>query len=80
MAARSRKTERGAVLIEAVFVFPVLIILTMGILEFGLAFASSATTTASSRSGARLAATAYAAGAQHRQPASRSSAIRSPPR
>ncbi len=60
MAARSRKSERGAVLIEAVFVFPVLIILTMGILEFGLAFASSATTTASSRSGARLAATAYA--------------------
>jgi Flp pilus assembly protein TadG len=60
MAARSRRNERGAVLIEAVFVFPVMIMLTMGILEFGMAFSSVATTTASSRSGARLAATLYA--------------------
>jgi hypothetical protein len=60
MTARARRNERGAVLIEAVFVFPVLIVLTMGILEFGLAFGSSATTTASTRSGARLAAASYA--------------------
>jgi Flp pilus assembly protein TadG len=59
MAARLRKNDRAAVLLEAVFVFPVMIMLTMGILEFGMAFASVATTTASSRSGARLAAALY---------------------
>jgi Flp pilus assembly protein TadG len=59
MAARLRRSERGSVLVEAAFVFPVLIMLTMGILEFGMAFASVATTTASSRSGARLAAAQY---------------------
>ena len=53
------RTERGAVVMEAAIVFPVLIILVLGIMEFGLAFASTSTTTASSRSGARLAATAY---------------------
>jgi hypothetical protein len=47
------------VLVEAILVLPVLIILILGIIEFGLAFASSSTTTASSRSGARVAATAY---------------------
>ncbi len=54
-----RGDERGAVLVEAILVLPVLIILVLGIIEFGLAFATSSTTTASSRSGARIAATAY---------------------
>jgi hypothetical protein len=54
-----RGDEKGAVLVEAILVLPILIILVLGIIEFGLAFASSSTTTASSRSGGRIAATAY---------------------
>ena len=60
MGKRAKHREdRGAVLVEAILVLPVLIILVLGIIEFGLVFASSSTTTASSRSGARIAATAY---------------------
>lgn len=39
---------------------PLLILIVLGIMEFGLLFTSYSTTTASSRSGARLAATDYA--------------------
>jgi hypothetical protein len=48
------------VLVEAAFAIPVLLLILMGAMEFGLVFASGAVTTGSSRSGARLAATAYA--------------------
>jgi hypothetical protein len=41
-------------------VLPVLLVFLLGIIEFGLVYASGSTTTASSRSGARLAATSYA--------------------
>ncbi len=47
-------------LVEAALVLPVMIVIVLGILEFGLLFTTYSTTTASSRSGARLAATAYA--------------------
>ena len=57
--ARASRQDQGAVLVEAAIVFPVLVLLVLGIMEFGLAFASASTTTASSRSGARLAATSY---------------------
>lgn len=43
---------------------PVMILLVLGIMEFGLLFTSYSTTTASSRSGARLAATDYAPAGQ----------------
>lgn len=52
--------QRGAVLVEAALVLPVMILVVMGIIEFGFAFASSTTTTGASRSGARLGAAAYA--------------------
>lgn len=47
-------------MVEAALVLPVIVLLVLGIMEFGLLFTSYSTTTASSRSGARLAATAYA--------------------
>ena len=46
-------------MVEAALVLPVIVLLVLGILEFGLLFTSYSTTTASSRSGARLAATEY---------------------
>jgi len=49
------------VIVEAALVLPVMVLLVLGIFEFGLLFTSYSTTTASSRSGARLAATNYAA-------------------
>ena len=48
-------------IVEAALVLPVMVLLVLGIFEFGLVFTSYSTTTASSRSGARLAATNYAA-------------------
>ena len=47
-------------MVEAALVLPVIILLVMGILEFGLLFTSYSTTGASTRSGARIAATRYA--------------------
>jgi hypothetical protein len=46
-------------MVEAALVLPVIVLLVLGIMEFGLLFTSYSTTTAASRSGARLAATAY---------------------
>lgn len=56
---RHERGQGGAVLLEAALVFPVMMILAIGIMEFGLLYTSHSTTTASSRSGARLAATEY---------------------
>ena len=52
--------QRGAVMVEAALVLPVMILIVIGIIEFGILFTSYSTTTASTRSGARLAATSYA--------------------
>lgn len=61
MAVRGgARGQQGAVLVEAALVLPVMILVVMGIIEFGFAFASSTTSTGSSRSGARLGAAAYA--------------------
>lgn len=56
---RECRGQQGAVILEAALVFPVLMLLVIGIMEFGLLYTSHSTTTASSRSGARLAATEY---------------------
>ncbi|MFM7064901.1 MAG: TadE/TadG family type IV pilus assembly protein [Actinomycetes bacterium] len=53
--------ERGTSLVEAAFVLPVLVAVVLGVMEFGLVFASTSTATQASRSGARLAAVQYAA-------------------
>ena len=55
----SRRGQRGAVLVEAALILPVLILVVVGIIEFGLLFTSYSTANGSSRSGGRLAATAY---------------------
>ncbi len=46
-------------MVEAAIVLPLMIFIVVGIMEFGLLFTSYSTATASTRSGARLAATQY---------------------
>lgn len=58
--AAPRRDERGAALIEAALVLPIIVVLLLGIIEFGLAFQSGAVTTGASRSGARMGAATYA--------------------
>ena len=41
--------ERGTALIEAAFVIPVLVVIVLGIMEFGLVFASTSTATQASQ-------------------------------
>jgi hypothetical protein len=55
-----QRSQRGAALVEAALVLPIMVLILVGILEFGLLFTSYSTTTASSRSGVRLGATRYA--------------------
>jgi hypothetical protein len=52
---RGRERDRGAVLIEAAFVFPVLIMFVFGIIEYGLVFKDTLTLSSATRSGARIA-------------------------
>jgi Flp pilus assembly protein TadG len=64
MSARNRcKGDRGTVLVEAVFIFPVIFFMVMAILEYGLLFASQSTTQSSTREGARFAAANFAVAA-----------------
>ena len=53
----SRKRERGSVLVEAVLGFPLLALLMIGTLEFGMAWRDSTTVSTALRSSARTAAT-----------------------
>ena len=55
------RDERATAIIEAAFVIPVLVVIVLGIMEFGLVFASTSTATQASRSGTRVAAVQYAA-------------------
>jgi len=55
---RPFRRERGASLVEASLVFPILILLVMGTLEIGLAFKDYLTVSYISREGARLGALA----------------------
>jgi len=54
--ARARRGEQGSVIVEAAIIIPLLILLTFGAIEFGLAFRDSASVAASTRAGARIAA------------------------
>ena len=54
---RRRRDERGAALVEAAIVFPVLILLTFGAIELGLGFNQKGVLESASRSGARIAST-----------------------
>lgn len=52
------ESSRGASLVEAALVFPILILMVMGIMEIGLAFKDYLTVSAISREGARVGALA----------------------
>jgi Flp pilus assembly protein TadG len=54
-ARRAGREERGSVLVEAAIVVPLLILLTFGAIEFGIAFRDSASVASSTRAGARIA-------------------------
>ncbi len=58
LPALRRAKERGATLVEAALVFPILILIIMGTLEIGLAFKDYLTVSYISREGARLGALA----------------------
>jgi hypothetical protein len=57
-AVFGRRRERGATLVEAALVFPILILIIMGTMEIGLAFKDYLTVSYISREGARLGALA----------------------
>ena len=59
---RRARSESGAALIEAAIILPVLMVFLLGIIEFGLVYATGATATGASRSGARLAAASFGPG------------------
>jgi Flp pilus assembly protein TadG len=50
-----RASERGAVLVEAAIIMPLVLIITFGMIEFSSAFQSSSAATAAARAGARVA-------------------------
>jgi Flp pilus assembly protein TadG len=52
--------DEGAVLVEAVFIFPIVFFITMAILEYGMLFAAQSTTQSSTRDGARFASANFA--------------------
>lgn len=54
LRARRRAGDRGAAMTEFVFIGPVLVLLVMGVLEFGLAWRDSMTTSNALRAGARV--------------------------
>jgi hypothetical protein len=54
-ALRARRDEKGATIVEAAIIVPLLALLTFGAIEFGIGFRDSAAVSASTRGGARLA-------------------------
>ena len=54
-AWRARRDERGATIVEAAIILPLLILLTFGAIEFGIGFRDSAAVASSTRAGARIA-------------------------
>ncbi len=52
---RRRASERGSVLVEAVVIIPLILFLTFGAIEYGIAFRESAAVKASTRAGVRTA-------------------------
>ena len=54
-ARRRRGDERGAVLVEAAIILPVLLLVVLGIVEYSLAFKNSLAVSSATRSGARTA-------------------------
>src|SRR3954469_9850579 len=57
-----RRTQRGAALVEAAIVLPVLVTITLGVIEIGFIFKDSLTISSAVRSGARIGAVDGATG------------------
>ncbi len=55
--ARRRRDERGSALVEAAIILPVIILLTFGMIDFGIGFNQKAGLDNAGRAGVRLAAT-----------------------
>lgn len=51
-----RERSRGVALVEAAFAFPVVLLITFAVIEFGLIYMTESTTVSSSQAGARLGA------------------------
>lgn len=61
MSRRARTTgDDGVALLEAAIVFPVIMMVILAVIEFGMLFSSTSTTTSSTRDGARYATAFYA--------------------
>jgi hypothetical protein len=58
--SRRARTDDGVTVVEAAFVLPVVLIVFFAIIEFGLLFSSIATTSSSSRDGARFGSANFA--------------------
>ncbi|MEY2403278.1 MAG: hypothetical protein QOD38_829 [Acidimicrobiaceae bacterium] len=58
--------DRGVVLVEAVFIFPVVFFILMAVIEFGLLVAGQSTTQSSTREGARFASANFGVAANKR--------------
>lgn len=54
--SRARRSERGAALVEAAIVLPLVLLIIFGAIEYGVAFKDSGTISAAARAGARIAA------------------------
>ena len=53
MMSRSRRDDRGAAMVEFAIVLPVLLLILMGIIEFGRAYNAQVSIQAAAREGAR---------------------------
>ena len=53
-AARKRRAQAGTTVVEAAFVFPLMLLLLFGIGEFGIAFTQWNSLTNAAREGARM--------------------------
>lgn len=53
---RRRERSRGVAVVEAAFAFPVVVLITFAVIEFGLIYMTESTTVSSSQAGARLGA------------------------
>jgi hypothetical protein len=60
LSGRRLRGDDGAALVEGAIVIPVLLAITLAVIEFGMLFSSVSTTTSASRDGARYATTFYA--------------------
>ena len=60
LSVRRLRSDGGATLVEAAIVLPVLFLVLLAVVEFGMLFSTTSTTTSSTRDGARYATAHYA--------------------